>query len=345
VNDFVKNRRHLPGCVSATVIQSESGYDLFDIIKQQQQKIEEIHLYLFNLNNRLLNISSKVDQINSNATKIGNYTSVIPKEYNLSKKVKLGDPPTINCFQMRPVDPTGSATGVIGIEILTGTKPLTIQWSGPGGSNGIFQNTPCDATFLIKNKIAGLYFITVQNSFGTATCQVNISDGKPFDCSFFSDQSCKDALFSFLKSEFNDPNSENCKQWEGADCSYSSNIYRLGSVGIGISDISSGYSLAVKGGITSDKFFIELCESGGWCDYVFEPDYQLPSLTELERFVKEKRYLPGIPSEFQILNDGSIEIGKIKIMQQEKIEEAYLHIVNLNERKEQLKFQINELNN
>jgi hypothetical protein len=68
-----------------------------------------------------------------------------------------------------------------------------------------------------------------------------------------------------------------------------------------------------------------------WCDYVFEDDYKLKSLTEVESFIKTNKHLPGVMSAKEVGNDG-LNIGKAQFQQMEKIEELTLYIIQLEKR-------------
>ena len=85
---------------------------------------------------------------------------------------------------------------------------------------------------------------------------------------------------------------------------------------------TSAYSLYVKGGILTEELRVRT----GWADYVFESDYQLPSLTEVEQFISQHGHLPNIPSAEQVAAQG-IELGDMARLQQEKIEELTLYVI------------------
>lgn len=81
-------------------------------------------------------------------------------------------------------------------------------------------------------------------------------------------------------------------------------------------------------------------------DYVFASNYQLKSLNELETFIKTNKHLPNIPSAKEVEKEG-INVADMQIKQMEKIEEAFLYILQLKkendilkERLEQLEFQL-----
>lgn len=120
-----------------------------------------------------------------------------------------------------------------------------------------------------------------------------------------------------------------CQDWQQAtgnnSCSTNSSILHVGKVAIGTGQFSGEAKLSVKNGIITDK--VKMCPSGSWCDYVFAPDYPLLPLPEVEKFIAEKRHLPGMPSAAEIESAGHFELGDITFRQQEKIEEIFLHLI------------------
>jgi len=66
-------------------------------------------------------------------------------------------------------------------------------------------------------------------------------------------------------------------------------------------------------------------------DYVFEPNYKLFSLDRLERFVIENKRLPGMPSATEVEEKG-FDLTRQNNLLLEKLEEAYLYIIELNKR-------------
>jgi hypothetical protein len=98
---------------------------------------------------------------------------------------------------------------------------------------------------------------------------------------------------------------------------------------------TSAYNLFVKGGILSDEVRVRI----GWADYVFDKDYELKPLGELEAFIKTNKHLPNVPSASQVAADG-LNLGDISRIQQEKIEELTLYVIDQNK---QLKAQQKEI--
>ena len=116
-----------------------------------------------------------------------------------------------------------------------------------------------------------------------------------------------------------------------------------GTVGIGVTSnvfLPDGFLLAVDGHIICEEIRVEL--SGDWPDYVFKPEYDLPTLSELERKIKEKGHLPGIPSANQIETHG-IELGDMQKKMMEKIEELTLYMINADKQIKSLEEKLNAL--
>ena len=100
---------------------------------------------------------------------------------------------------------------------------------------------------------------------------------------------------------------------------------------VGIGTTSPSYMLDVCGTIRSKEIIVET----GWCDYVFDPDYDLMTLHDTKRFIEKNKHLPGIPNEEVIEKEG-LKLSEITARQMEKIEELFLHIIEMNERMEQI---------
>ena len=100
--------------------------------------------------------------------------------------------------------------------------------------------------------------------------------------------------------------------------------------------MSGGYRLLVKGGVMTEKVKVALASTGDWSDYVFEPDYKRLSLEEVERFVKENKHLPNVPSAEEMVK-GGLDVAKTDAKLLEKIEELTLYVIELNKEIQALK--------
>lgn len=84
------------------------------------------------------------------------------------------------------------------------------------------------------------------------------------------------------------------------------------------------FSLAVDGKLVANSIYVTL--QGNWADFVFEDNYQLMPLSELEQFYKSNRHLPNIPSTKEMKTKG-IGIEEINTLLLQKVEELTLYLV------------------
>ena len=114
-----------------------------------------------------------------------------------------------------------------------------------------------------------------------------------------------------------------------------------GSVGVGTTH-TFGYKLAVNGTIGSTEVKVE--NTSAWPDFVFEKDYDLRTLKELEEHITEKGHLPEIPSEEEITENG-INLGEMNAKLLQKIEELTLYLIEQNKEIKELKKEVSNLKN
>jgi hypothetical protein len=110
-----------------------------------------------------------------------------------------------------------------------------------------------------------------------------------------------------------------------------------GNVGIGTQN--APYKLSVDGAIGARLVRVEL---DTWSDHVFEEDYKMLSIEELDKYVKVNKHLPNVPSEKEVLENG-IDLGQTDAILLEKIEELALYIIQLKKENEKMKNDIENL--
>lgn len=112
------------------------------------------------------------------------------------------------------------------------------------------------------------------------------------------------------------------------------NVYttdNFGNIGIGVTAPKA--KLDVNGVIRSKEVKIE---ATGWSDFVFNEDYKLPGLKEIEAHIKEYKHLPDIPSEAEVLENG-ITVGEMQAKLLQKIEELTLYVIDQDKKYDDLK--------
>jgi len=107
-----------------------------------------------------------------------------------------------------------------------------------------------------------------------------------------------------------------------------------------IGNVSNGnnysYKLFVEKGILTEKVRVAIKNTSDWADYVFAEDYTLMPLKKLENYISKHRHLPNVPSAEDMVENG-LDVATMDAKLLEKIEEAYLYIIELQKEIEELK--------
>ncbi|MFK8105427.1 MAG: hypothetical protein AB8G15_23140 [Saprospiraceae bacterium] len=117
-------------------------------------------------------------------------------------------------------------------------------------------------------------------------------------------------------------------------------INKNGQLLIGTTTAPSSYKLAIKGQMIAEGMRIRTYSN--WADYVFEENYPLLSLEELEAQIKIQKHLPGIPSAKEVATEG-IDVGEMQAKLLEKVEELTLYLIEQNKLIQQQQVQIDAL--
>lgn len=110
-------------------------------------------------------------------------------------------------------------------------------------------------------------------------------------------------------------------------------IRENGSVGIGTINPGS-FKLAIEGPVGCRE--VQVTNAAPFPDYVFEADYQLPSLTYVENYIKTHKHLPEVPSAKEIEEQGGIKLGEMNVNLLKKVEELTLYAIEQNKKTEEL---------
>jgi hypothetical protein len=110
-------------------------------------------------------------------------------------------------------------------------------------------------------------------------------------------------------------------------------------LGIGTTNTNDTAKLFVEGQIRARQVKVD---EDAWPDYVFAKDYKLPSLQNIQQFIKENNHLPGIPSAGEVQTKG-LNLGQNQAALMQKVEELTLYLIRQDQQIKEQQKQINEL--
>ena len=103
-----------------------------------------------------------------------------------------------------------------------------------------------------------------------------------------------------------------------------------GNVLIGkTTQINSDYKLDVEGKIRANEVIVNTTGA----DFVFAPEYKLPTLSEVESFIKENNHLPDIAPASEMKKNG-MNMSEMQTKLLQKMEELTLYIIEQNKNNE-----------
>ena len=206
------------------------------------------------------------------------------------------------------------------------------QWVATGsdiyfneGKVGIGTNNPSHKLSVISANSPAIGIQSGNTSDWSALAMGRISSECYWGIAGGHNHFFSDAVTGDMAIRLDDPNK---KLYLGVGNGSSNAILTVTSNSIGIGTTTPQAKLAVNGDIFSKK--IKVTQTG-WPDYVFEPTYRLPSLQEVEAYIKKHKRLPEVPSAQEVEKKG-LDLGETQAVLLKKIEELTLYIIELEKR-------------
>ncbi len=124
-------------------------------------------------------------------------------------------------------------------------------------------------------------------------------------------------------------------------------VYGNGRTHIGIgrplaTGICANAMLTVDGTILAKEVRVAISTTTHWADYVFEKDYKLMPLKDVEEYITVNKHLPEVPSSEDVQKNG-VEVTEISAVLLKKIEELTLYTIELQKKLEAQQQEINTL--
>jgi hypothetical protein len=201
--------------------------------------------------------------------------------------------------------------GNIGIGILIPDALLTI--------NGVANHTATSMHVIGDTKLESGYLDFTRPSFTIAKARIFLSSYTgPAGLRFMmSDDGSFSASHSF-------------------DALY---IGPTGKLGIGTTNPTA--ALTVNGRILAEGLDIIL--DVPYSDFVFEENYSMPTLGQLDQFIKTNKHLPDVPSAKDFKEKG-YNVGQMDDILLRKVEELTLYVIQLKKENEKLQAEIDKIN-
>ncbi|MCC8145583.1 MAG: hypothetical protein LIO93_03915 [Bacteroidales bacterium] len=111
----------------------------------------------------------------------------------------------------------------------------------------------------------------------------------------------------------------------------------LGKQGV----VTGNRKLKVDGDVIANRL---ITQTNVWADFVFAEDYELPELNEVKAHIKDKKHLPGIPTETEVKENG-MDVGEMQVKLLQKVEELTLYIIRQQETIDGLKKEMQSFKN
>jgi len=115
--------------------------------------------------------------------------------------------------------------------------------------------------------------------------------------------------------------------------------FTTNQLGVNSYKIPTGYTFTVKRKMIGEEFKIKL-QADAWLGFVFNKEYNLPTLIKVEKYVKKKGHLQNIPNAKEVAKNG-ILLGEMNAKLLQKVEELYLYTIQ-QEKELQNRKQINK---
>jgi len=253
--------------------------------------------------------------------------------YRMAGNVGIGTAPTTNRLEVsgtvHATNFTGNGSGLtnvpgdnLGNHIASQNVQLNGKWlSGDGGNEGIFVKNDGNVGIGTMNPMMPLDISKNISSGGKVGMRI-INDGYfPWFIGINHDDYATDNALVFA--DYNQMNSDPFLI-----------IKNNGGIGIGTDDIDPNYLVNINGKILAEELKIILNVPSS--DYVFNKDYNLIPIQDIEKYISENNHLPEIPSAAEFKANG-YEVGKMDDLLLRKVEELTLYIIQQQKEIEQLK--------
>ena len=237
---------------------------------------------------------------------------------------------------------TGSNNTAIGLDALS--KNIAGSSNTAVGQNSLWQNTTGNYNVGVGSGTLYANIIASQNTaFGYNALVADSSGGSNTAVGYSALKTNKTGTSNTAIGSGADVGSNsltNATSIGAGAIATTSNSMVLGTTGtavcIGTSTPATGFILNVAGNVICEELQVEAQAS--WPDYVFDKNYKLMSIQDLETSIQANKHLPNLPPACEVEEKG-MKLGEMQSKIVEKLEEADLYIIQLEKHIETLEKQ------
>jgi hypothetical protein len=112
---------------------------------------------------------------------------------------------------------------------------------------------------------------------------------------------------------------------------------------VGIGTLTPTVELTVAGKVHARELKVNV-KAGTAPDYVFQPTYELPSLSYVAGYINQHRHLPNVPTATEMENEG-VDVGEMNMLLLKKVEELTLYILEQDKQIKEINAKVESMQN
>ena len=126
-------------------------------------------------------------------------------------------------------------------------------------------------------------------------------------------------------------------EWEANNTlTFKANKFNFMNGNVGVGTANPLYKLDVRGSLRAYEITVDNVTGA---DFVFDKDYKLRPLSEVNAYILQNQHLPEIPSAEEMQKHG-VNVNELQIQLLQKVEELTLYIIQQEQRIQELESQI-----
>lgn len=121
---------------------------------------------------------------------------------------------------------------------------------------------------------------------------------------------------------------------------FAGSTYVSSDLRVATTSAATGYAVSVNGKIACEEVLVQ--DAASWPDYVFDDNYNLMSLEDLEKSINKNNHLPGLPAAKEV-EDNGFELADMQRKVLEKVEELTLYTIEQDKQIRRLQQEMEDL--